>query len=159
MNKKVILFFLSVLLLPAYVSLVAQPQENRFSPQNFMKELESFIVRQACLTPYEAEAFFPIFYELHDQQQAINWKIRELKRNRLPGDATNDDYLNLVDEISKLKIESAELEDTYYKKMCEEVPAKKVLDAMQAEDDFHRRMLKQLSRPPKENNKKPEEKP
>lgn len=153
MNKKTAVLALILLLLTGSLRLAAQPQENRFSPQNFMKELESFIVRQACLTPYEAGVFFPIFYELHDKQQGINWEIRTLKRNRLPAGASNEDYLNLVDEISRLKIESAELESEYYKKMCEEVPAQKVLDAMQAEDDFHRRMLKEFSRPPKEENK------
>lgn len=156
MNKKTVVLALSFLLLAAPLRLAAQPQETRFSPQNFMKELESFIVRQACLTPYEAGVFFPIFYELHDKQQGINWEIRTLKRNRLPAGAGNEDYLSLVDEINRLQIELAKLEDEYYKKMCKEIPAQKVLDAMQAEDDFHRRMLKEFSRPPKEENKKPE---
>ena len=51
-------------------------------------------------------------------------------------------------DINKLKIESAELEDVYYKKMCKAVPARKVHEAMQAEDRFHRRMLRKFSNRP-----------
>ncbi len=134
-------------------------EDNRkpFSPQDFVKELESFIVREACLTPSEATAFFPIFHELHDKQRAINWQLRELKKRSLPADATDMDYYELIREINNLKIESAGLEDSYYKKMCRAIPAQKVHDAMKAEDKFHRRMLRRFSdRPPRKNNGTPE---
>ena len=94
------------------------------------------------------KAFFPIFHELHDKQRGINWQIRELKKRSLPAHSTDKDYYNLIKEINKLKIESAELEDVYYKKMCKAVPARKVHEAMQAEDRFHRRMLRKFSNRP-----------
>ena len=126
--------------------LPAQPQPKRsFSPQDFVKHLESFIVREACLTPTEATDFFPIFHEMHDKQRGINWKIRELKKRSLPADATDKDYYNIIKEINDLKVESAELESSYYKKMCKVVPAKKVHAAIKAEDRFHRRMLRKFS--------------
>ena len=126
--------------------LPAQPQPKRsFSPQDFVKHLESFIVREACLTPTEATAFFPIFHEMHDKQRGINWEIRELKKRSLPANATDKDYYSLIKEINSLKMESAEIEDSYYKKMCKAVSARKVHAAMQAEDRFHRRMLRKFS--------------
>ena len=67
---------------------------------------------------------------------------------KLPAHSTDKDYYNLIKEINKLKIESAELEDVYYKKMCKAVPARKVHEAMQAEDRFHRRMLRKFSNRP-----------
>lgn len=126
----------------------AQPSRRQFSPQDFIKHMESFIVQDACLTPEEAADFFPIFHEMHNKQRSINWKIRELRRRSLPVHATDKEYYSLIKEINKLKIESAELEDTYYKKMCKVIPAQKVHAAMQAEDRFHRRMLHKASNRP-----------
>ena len=59
--------------------------------------------------------------------------------------AADKEYYNLICEINKLKIELAEVEDTYYRKMCKTIPAKKVHEAMKAEDRFHRRMLRNFS--------------
>lgn len=146
MNKRIVLL-LALTALLAFPLRAQQPQKQ-FSPQDFIKRLESFIVREACLTPTEATAFFPIFHELHDKQRGINWQIRNLKRQALPAGSTDKDYYNLIKEINKLKVESAETEEEYYKKMCKAVPARKVHAAMQAEDKFHRRILRKFSNRP-----------
>ena len=124
MKKKILPLFVLFWVL-GHIQFMAQLPKGQFSPQDFVKHLESFIVREACLTPAEATAFFPIFHELHDKQRGINWQIRELKKRSLPAHSTDKDYYNLIKEINKLKIESAELEDVYYKKMCKAVPARK----------------------------------
>ncbi len=153
MNKKIFLMaFLT--LLSAIAPLSAQQRNRQFSPQDFVKRLESFIVREACLTPTEATAFFPIFHEMHDKQRGINWKIMELKKRSLPANATDRDYYNIIKEINSLKVESAELEDSYYKKMCKAIPAKKVHAAMKAEDRFHRRMLRKFTDRPGQQQRK-----
>ena len=144
MNKKIFLMA-CLMLLSAVMPIYAQQRKRPFSPQDFVKHLESFIVREACLTPTEATDFFPIFHEMHDKQRGINWKIRELKKRSLPADATDKDYYYIIKEINDLKVESAELESSYYKKMCKVVPAKKVHAAIKAEDRFHRRMLRKFS--------------
>lgn len=154
MNKTTITLlclFLAYMLQPVG----AQPRKGPFSPQDFVKQLESFIVQEACLTPTESTAFFPIFHEMHDKQRGINWQIRELKKRTLPSDATDKEYYNLICEINKLKIELAEVEDTYYRKMCKTIPARKVHEAMKAEDRFHRRMLRNFSKRPAKNQAPP----
>lgn len=125
----------------------AQDKRERFSQEEFTRQMESFIVKEACLSPTEATAFFPIFHEMHKKQRGIIWKIGELKKRTLSTTATDKDYYNIIKEINNLKIESAELEDTYYKKMCKAVSARKVHAAMKAEDNFHRRMLHKFSKP------------
>ena len=126
MKRKILPLFVMFWVL-GHIQFMAQPPKGQFSPQDFVKHLESFIVREACLTPAEATAFFPIFHELHDKQRGINWQIRELKKRSLPAHSTDKDYYNLIKEINKLKIESAELEDVYYKKMCKAVPPGKCM--------------------------------
>lgn len=154
MKRKTIIL-LAVLTALCGAPLNAQQHGKKpFSPQDFVKKLESFIVREASLTPTEATAFFPIFHELHDKQRGIEWQIRNLKKRTLPADATDKDYYNLIKEINALKIESAELEDTYYKKMCKAIPAEKVHSAILAEDKFHRGLLRNFSKRPGQPKKK-----
>lgn len=128
------------------VCVSAQNKPERLSPQEFTKQMESFIVKEACLSPTEANAFFPIFHEMNKKQRGINWKIGELKKRVLPANATDKDYYAIIKEINSLKVESAELEETYYKKMCKVVSARKVHAIMKAEDNFHRRMLRKFSK-------------
>lgn len=130
----------------------AQPAKDRFSPKEYVKHLESFIVKEACLSPIEAKDFFPLFHEMHNKQRGINWQIMELKKRRLTPNAPDKEYYNIIRDINKLKIESAEIEESYYKKMCKAISAKKVHAAMLAEDKFHRKMLRRFSAPPKKRN-------
>ena len=153
-RKAIILLGLLVALCGAPLHAQQQGGRRPFSPQDFVKRLESFIVREACLSPTEATAFFPIFHELHDKQRGINWQIQNLKKRSLPANATDKDYYNVIKEINSLRIESAELEETYYKKMCKAIPAKKVHAAILAEDKFHRGLLRNFSKRPSQPKRK-----
>lgn len=141
---------ISVLLLLIWtcstIHITAQNKRERFSEREFTKQMESFIVKEACLSPAEATVFFPIFHEMHKKQRGLIWKIGELKKRTLAANAPDKEYYNIIKEINNLKIESAELEDTYYKKMCKAISAKKVHAAMKAEDKFHRCMLHKFSK-------------
>ncbi len=143
MKKKISI--LLGLILTCGILVYGQAPRKGFSPKDFIKNLESFIVCEACLTPSEATAFFPIYHEMHSKQRSIEWEIRDLRKRKLPANSTDKDYLQLIKEINKLKIKSAELEETYYKKMCKAISAQKVHAAMQAENKFHRRMLRKFS--------------
>lgn len=147
---------LSILIIGWFAWMMVQPvsaQETarHFSPQQFIKEMESFIAKEACFCPAESDAFFPIFHELHNKQRSINWKIMELKRHRLPPTATDKEYKDRINEINKLKAELTELEATYQEKMCKAIPAKKVYAAILAEDKYHRHVLQNVSNPSERN--------
>lgn len=152
--KRKILILSSLMWMCCMFQATAQEKRERISPEEFTKQMESFIVKEACLSPTEANAFFPVFHEMHKKQQGINWQIRELKKRVLPAGASDKDYYNIIKEINSLKIENAELEETYYKKMCKVVSAQKVYAAMKAEDAFHRRMLRKFSKPDEHRTKK-----
>lgn len=144
--KKRMLFLSGLMWMCCMFHATAQDRRGRISPDEFVRRMESFIVREACLSPAEANAFFPVFHEMRKKQQSVNWKIRELKRRALPAKASDKDYYNIIKEITNLKVECAEVEEVYYKKMCKVVPARKVYDAMKAEDAFHRSMLSKFGK-------------
>ena len=53
MKRKILPLFVLFWVL-GHIQFMAQPPKGQFSPQDFVKHLESFIVREACLTPAEA---------------------------------------------------------------------------------------------------------
>lgn len=110
----------------------------RFNPQEFQQRMEEALTRQAGLTADEAKAFFPIYQEMKDKQRAIGVQIHQLKKQCQPDEAA---YTTTITKIKQLLVESAQLEQNYYRRLLEVVPASKVFKVMKAEDDFHRRMV------------------
>ena len=148
--KHILIIFL--LFLPLSV-LAQQPQPHpqgahaHFNPQEFQQRMEQTITREACLTADEAAAFFPIFNEMKQKQRAMANQIRTLKRQTSDnGSATEADYLAAITRIKQLQVEMAQVEQDYYKRLCNAVPAAKVFKAMQSEDRFHRSMVREARR-------------
>ena len=124
------------------VSLFAQqnPEQRkpRFDPKEFQQRMEEALTRQAGLTPDEAKAFFPIYKEMKEKQRGIGVQIHQLKTQCNSDEAA---YTAAIIKIKQLMVESAQLEQSYYRRLLEVVPASKVFKVMKAEDDFHRRMV------------------
>ena len=122
---------------------LAQPGGQRFSPEKFRADLERYITKEVGFTQSEAREFYPLYHEMKDKQRDLQHKVFELKKNMRPY-ASEKEFTNAVLRITSLNRQKAELEETYYKKMCKAVPAKKVYEAMLAEDRFHRQMLNRM---------------
>lgn len=121
-------------------------KKNHFSPKAFQKELEAFIVREASLTPNEAEKFFPLYREMGKKQREIFNKIRHINRTR-PSDS--NEYKKCVTERDKLDIELKKIQQTYHNKFFTVLSAKKVFEVLRAEDLFHRQMLNKRNNTPR----------
>ena len=121
------------------LSVNAQGQHQRFSPEKFDADMEKFVTEQAKFTQQEADKFFPLFHEMHKKQRAVYHKIREATKQQPADDKACEVTLKVCD---KLNIELREIEQNYHQKMMKAVPAKKVYDAIMAENTFHRRMMR-----------------
>lgn len=134
-----------LLLLLALMPVSAQQnngdRRHHFDPQAFKMKQDAFIREKACLSQAEAEKVFPIFHELKEKQWGLNRKVWELKRKQ-PCQTDSKECATIVSQITALNVEIAKLEQTYFAKMCKVVDAKKVLSVMQADDAFHREMLR-----------------
>lgn len=131
-----------VLLLIVFAgSCLAQPGGSRkFSPKEFRTNLERFITKHAGFTSEESQAFYPLYHEMKDRQRDVQHSIFKLKEGLKPN-ASEEDYAKTIQSITSLNRKKSQIEETYYKKMCQAVPASKVYQAMLAEDKFHRQML------------------
>lgn len=137
--KKYIILFFSILMSVCFV--MAQPQRGKFKPEEFRAKLESYVTSEAGFTQSEAQAFYPIYHEMKGKQRQLQHNIFMLKKNAPAEDASDKDFAIKIQKIKDLGVEMAQLEVTYYKKMCQAVSPKKVYKAMCAEDKFHRQML------------------
>ena len=122
-------------------AMAQQQRRGKFSPEEFKARLESYVTQEAGFTQAEAQAFFPVYFEMKGKQRQLQHRIYQLKKNAPAADASDNDYSQTIQKIKDLGVEMAQLEVSYYKKMCQDVSPKKVYRAMCAEDQFHRRML------------------
>ncbi|MBR4898414.1 MAG: hypothetical protein IKZ48_06480 [Prevotella sp.] len=138
--KKILTIFL-VLMVSVAVSAQEQP---RFSPEKFDAELQQFIVQEAHLTPQESARFFPVYKEMQRKQRAIYERMRQLGKIKPQDEAGCQKAIQDRDNID---VELKRIQQTYHNKFLDILPASKVYDVIQAEDRFHRRMLKRWSKP------------
>lgn len=136
---------LACLILTSLSASAQMHKEKRMSPKEFRAKTEAFIGEKAGFTTEEAQKFFPIYHEMKGEQWKLMMEKGKLKQQK-PGFASTDkEYATIINKIKDLNVEIAQIEETYYKRMCKAVPAKKVFMAMQAEDDFHRQALSRFN--------------
>ena len=123
---------------------VCLAQEQRFSPEKFEADLAAYITKQAKFTEAEAAKFFPLLREMHQKQRCLYKKMRDRGKEK---PATEEGCAAAIRERDKLDIELRQLEQAYHKKMMQLLPASKVYDAIKAENQFHRKMMKGWQQP------------
>ena len=134
MKKSIVLF---VCLLVATV-MKAQPNQ-KFSPEKFQANLEAYITKEAKLTDEEAKRFFPLYREMHQKQRGIYARMQKVGVGK-PADEKK--CAAAIQERDKLDIELRQLAQSYHKKMLQVIPASKLYDVINAENGFHRQMMK-----------------
>ena len=121
------------------LTLDSQAQEQKFSPEKFDADMAAFVTREANFTPQEAEKFFPLFKEMHQQMRTVYGRIRTVTKQK-PAD--DEACAAAIKECDKLNLELKKIEQTYHQKMLKVVSATKVYEAIKAEARFHRQMMK-----------------
>lgn len=121
---------------------VAQAQHQPMNKQQFRERQQKFLTEKAALTPAEAKAFFPLYFELQDKKHNLNkeaWgKLRREQKEKL----TDSEYSKIIDDVAKARIAADELEYEYLQEYKKILPAKKIYRIQRAEMHFHRDLLK-----------------
>lgn len=138
------LLFIVLFVTVASSNAIAQQQGGRrLSPAEFAAKMEAEITQKVGLTADEGKRLFPIFHEMKAKQHEL---MKQLGRLKKPECGLSDkDAKERVMQIKRLQSKLAELEETYYKKMCDAIPASKVYLVMMEEDRFHREMLSRFN--------------
>jgi len=120
-------------------------QQQKFSPEKYQADLEQYITKEACLTPQEAAAFFPLFREMQKKQRVIYNKMRDEGRIK-PIDETA--CKKMIQKRDQVELELKSIQQTYHNKFFSVIPASKVFDVIKAEDQFHRGLFRNWGRGP-----------
>lgn len=147
--KKILFTLIAILSLCATATAQDAPREHnrdkkRFSLKEFQERQRNFITTHAKLTPEEAEAFFPLFFELQKKKWLINKEARDKVDAKYGKEHSEEKCLLIVNEFADAKIKTAELEKEYIKKYLEVVPASKILGIQRAEEHFRKETLRQM---------------
>ena len=142
------LFTFAIILLTATASMAQehnQPKNKRpFSPEEFQAKQKAFITEKAALTPEEADAFFPLFFELQKKKFKIEHNVRKDARKPHGEKMSEEECREFVYRMADTKIDIAKLEREYTDKYLEVLPACKVRRVQHAENSFQRDLMKKM---------------
>lgn len=138
---------ITILVLLAAISLngLAQYKNDgqRFSKEEFVRQLEHYVAHEAQLTSKEQAEFFPIFREMHLKMRKVFDAMKKIDSTCPSNDKT---CANAIRQKDKMDIELKRIQQQYHNKFLDILPACKVMKAIKAEDKFHRNMLKRWSK-------------
>ena len=124
----------------------AEPgRRKKFSHEQFQAKQREYITEKAQLTAEEADAFFPLFFELQKEKFRIEREARSKVIKERGQKLTDEECKSLLEHTADAKIKTAELEKEYITKYLNVVPAKKLLDIQRAEHSFQGYLLKTIT--------------
>ena len=144
------LFTLAIALLAITVSMAQEhngPKEKRpFSPEEFKARQRAFITERAALTTEEADAFFPLFFELQKKKFEIEHDVRKDARKPQGEKMDEEECREFVYRMADTKIEIARLEREYTDKYLNVISACKLQKVLHAEGAFQRHLMKEMTK-------------
>ena len=141
-----IITFITILMLPLLVQ--AQRQEGfprrQFSPEQFVKDMTEYITKEAGLSPMEAQAFFPIYFEMQDQQRKNNEARMQLAWS-INDKSTEADYERVLEKMNDLELKDKQLEKDFLKRFHKILSYKKLYKVKMAAYRYNMVALRRFS--------------
>ena len=119
-------------------------RRRHFSPEEFQARQREYITDKAELTAEEAEAFFPIFFELQKKKFSLEREARKGINMKRGEKMSEEQCRQFVDKMGDVKIEVAKLEKEYCTKYLKVLPACKLMRIQHAEISFQRDLMKRM---------------
>ncbi len=139
-EKLAVLCLLIAFILPASAQ---QKARAPFDPHKFEADLEQYITINACLTPREAAAFFPVYRQMMAKMRA---NFDEMRRFHHANPKDNDACAEAIRKQDKIDIEMKLLQQEYHQRFMTILSPSKVLAVIKAEEKFHRQAFKRMRR-------------
>lgn len=145
MKKHLILVLLMIIEITTASAQENQKDRPHFSPEEFKAKQQAYITEKAELTAEEAEAFFPLFFELQKQKFDLERNARKDFKKSRNEKMTEDECRNFVYNIADAKIEIAKLEREYVDKYLKVLSPCKLRRVQHAEGSFQRDLMKKMT--------------
>lgn len=130
---------------------VAAAAEHDFNPRRFQADMETFIVKEAGLTPVQIDKFLPLFREMQTKQRAL---FDEMRQYRSMADFGDDNACaRAIHRMDNIDVQIRRIQQQYHRKFLAVLPGRVVMKILRAEDCFLRRAFRRAAccpRPPRE---------
>lgn len=134
----------TIIFICAWVTLKAQT-----GYQNIVDKRINYLSAKISFTPDEAQKFWPLFREYHNEREKITKRRKNL--NTPSQDLSQDEYLKIISEYIDAKVKQALLLEQYNKKYLEILPPQKVLELYKFDEEFNKHLLKQIKKSKRNN--------
>lgn len=133
---------LLLMLLPLAGAMATDICQQRLTKEEFKARQRAFITEQAQLTEVEAEAFFPLYFELQERKRQLNDEVWSLLKKGREKEVSEKKYEEILEGVYDTRLAIDRLEKSYYEKFKQVLSFKKIYLVQQAEMRFHREVLK-----------------
>ena len=139
--------FVSLLMFLAAITASAQDNKRKphFSPEEFQAKQRAYITEKAELTTEEADAFFPLFFELQKKKFELERNARKDFKRQRGEKMSEEECRKFVYNMADVKIEVAKLEREYTDKYLQVLSPCKVRRVQFAEGSFQRDLMKKMT--------------
>jgi len=148
-NKR--FFFILLLACCLIASAVAQKRSHEYIQQ---KRVE-YLILNMDLSVMESQNFWPVYNEYYQKKNDLSesYKVKYGDFKKFEG-KEEEDYLKSIEGMIKNRISQAELLNVYNEKYLEILSAKKVFHLYRLEEEFNKNLMRQLRKPPPQDQKK-----
>lgn len=133
---------LLLMLLPLAYATATDICQQRLTKEEFKARQQAFITEQAQLTETEAEAFFPLYFELQERKRELNEEVWNLLKKGHDKDVSEKKYEEILEGVYDTRLAIDRLEKSYFEKFKKVLSFKKIYMVQKAEMRFHREVLK-----------------
>jgi len=112
---------------------------------DFKRDLQAFIIREAGLSESEARAFFPIYFEMKEKLRNIGHQRGRAIRKAVEGNMNERDCQRVFNEVIAFDKKSQRVEAQYLERLKKIVGARKLLKVIDADRRFGRKVLKKMT--------------
>ena len=117
----------------------------KFDFEQFRKDLTKHISTRAGFTAKEAQAFFPLFFEMKAKQRSYMRKTVRAYRRVEKEDLKEKECQKILREVESLEKKKNEMERTYMQRLEKAVGAKKLMKALNADHEFGRKIFNKMA--------------
>lgn len=132
------------------MGLFAQAQEDARKQrwEDMKAKRAAYYTEKICLTPEEAQLFWPVFNELQEKKWKLHLQMNAQFRNTKK-DAQGKpifDFAKVNDELIRIKVAEANLDKVYYEKFKKILNPEKLFRYYGAERDWANKLLKDIEK-------------
>ncbi len=119
-------------------------RKPQFDREQMRREQREFIQREAQLSQSEADAFFPLFFELRDKAFDMQRRADRMIETASRKGSNDSDSRRALKAYVELREQIAETEEQYFKRFSRVLSPSKVIRVLRADQKFGREHFRKM---------------